>query len=404
MPLNNNVFTVGNRVVESPGQPPLVEVGGRKLAYLCVEKLEASGLALGDVPLHGQVAYGEDGTKFEMQELFARSEYTVIVGACLTCGAFVESYPEIEALERDYRGSGIQFLYLYRTLAHPERNDYIEPFTIEERLMQVAESKKLLRCQVPYIADNIDNSIRLTLGDIPNPLFVFDRAGRIVYMLAWADPELLRNVMAEIAGPLEHRTDVADLDINVDYILKTEPGDLTVEPIETPELMFPLEMDVAESEHPHYAKLTAEVEPQVLDGEPGKLFLGLRMDPLYPVCWNNLAGPVWVELEQGQYLVLSETNLLGPDIRVNKDKAHREFLIDVTAIQKAQAEFGVTVSYSVCADDNTFCKTIEQSYVVRLERRVPTGFNHYRLWKGMKKKLNPAWGAGFANRIDEKQG
>lgn len=390
-----------NKIIEEPGKPPIVEVSGRPLAYLCVERLNSTGIQRGDTPLNGHTVYQEDGAPIKVDELFANSEYTVLVGACLTCGAFIQSFPGVEAMERDYRDKGIQFFYVYRTLSHPERNDYVDPFTIEERLLHVAESKKKFNVSIPYIADNMDNSVRLAYGDIPNPAFIFDREGRVVYMLAWADPELLRDVMAELAGPIEKPTQISDLDIRNDYRLRREQGDTTVEQVEAPDLMYPLKAEHRESDHPYYAKLTAEVEPQVLDGEAGKLYLGFRMDPMYAVSWNNVAEPVQVMLETEGGLEITPRSLTGPSVEVIKDKSQRTFLVDVTTADNLEDPFIVNVEYFACADDNTWCTLIKQQYTVFMERRKPSGMHDTRMWNGLKKKLNHAWGTHWTHLFEK---
>ena len=94
--------------------------------------------------------------------------------------------------------------------------------------MHVTEAKKLLRVKIPFIADNMDNSIRLTWGNIPNPAFILDSGGRVIYMAAWADPELVRPELIDLAGPVDRPTIVADLDVRKDYKFNLEPGDTTI--------------------------------------------------------------------------------------------------------------------------------------------------------------------------------
>lgn len=396
----SNPFEVENNIIREPGKPPLVEVGGKMLAYLCVERLKDTGIQIGDMPLNGITVYQENGTPVNIEDIFAREKYTVLVGACLTCGAFIESFPGVEALERDYRDKGIQFYYVYRSLSHPERNDYIDPFTIDERLLHIAESKKQLKVKIPYIADNMNNELRLGYGDIPNPAFIFDHEGRVVYMLAWADPELLRNVMAELAGPVDEPTQPADLDINHDYRLRREQGDKTVPPIETPDKLFPLKIEPQDSEHPYYAKLTAEVESEVLEGKTGKLYLGFRMDPMYAVSWNNLAEPVQVTLETADGLEISSSQLSGTKPDVIKDKSQRQFLVEIHRIDNLQDPFTVRIHYYACGDDNTWCTPILQEYRVFFVRRKPAGMHDTRLWNALKKTFNHAWGDHWNHRFD----
>ena len=45
---------------------------------------------------------------------------------------------------RDYAPKGVKFYYIYKTLAHPENDGYIQPFTLKERLMHVKVAQQTL--------------------------------------------------------------------------------------------------------------------------------------------------------------------------------------------------------------------------------------------------------------------
>ncbi len=389
IPVVGSAQTVAETAKDGVTAPPVVMVGGKPFSYGPVRALQNTGIKIGDAPFNGQIIYTESGQAVDIGELIASSEYTVLTGACLTCGAFINSFAGIEALERDYSDKGIQFLYLYRILSHPERNDYIQPFTIEERLMHVAEAKNLLRVKIPFIADNMDNSIRLTWGNIPNPAFILDSEGRVVYMAAWADPELVRPELVNLVGPVNKPTTVADLDIKKDYKFNLEPGDVTVPLIVTPDTMYPLKLTPQPSDHPFFAKLRAEVEPQVLEGQPGKLYLGFRMDAMYPVGWNNLAEPVEVRVDTSAGVTVTPNLVYGPDPNVVKDKSPREFLLDIAPGQDHNKSFSVTINYYACDDADVWCIPINQQYFVQLEFNPTGGKVEQRFWKAQRQKTNP---------------
>jgi|GEM_PF-2863748 len=154
-------------------------VGGKPFSCGPVRALQNTGIKLDNAPFNGQIVYTEAGEAVDIGTLFAKSEHIFITGACLTCGTFINSFAGIETIERDYSNKGIQFSYHHRTLSHSKRNDYIQPFTIEERLMHVAEAKKLLCVKIPFIADNMDDSIKKTPGARSQilPLFWIAKVG-----------------------------------------------------------------------------------------------------------------------------------------------------------------------------------------------------------------------------------
>ena len=47
-------------------------------------------------------------------------------------------------------------------------NNYVSPFSIEERLMHVAEAKRRLGSSVTWLADTMDNRYHDTMGNTPN--------------------------------------------------------------------------------------------------------------------------------------------------------------------------------------------------------------------------------------------
>ena len=85
----------------------------------------------------------------------------------------------METIERDYTPKGVQFYYLYKQLAHPELDSYIDPFTLEERLMHVRQAEVQLGSRIPWIADAMTNELKHALGDMPNSEFIIDPGGRV---------------------------------------------------------------------------------------------------------------------------------------------------------------------------------------------------------------------------------
>ena len=80
----------------------------------------------------------------------------------------------METVERDYTPKGVQFYYLYKQLAHPELSNYVDPFTLEERLMHVAQAEVQLGSRIPWLADAMTNELKHALGDMPNSEFIIE--------------------------------------------------------------------------------------------------------------------------------------------------------------------------------------------------------------------------------------
>jgi len=90
-------------------------------------RLASSGLQMGK-PFPLINIFDAQGNPFSTEQL--KGHTTVLVAGCLTCPAFLSTYPGVEAVYRDYASRGVQFFYVYRALAHPENNGMVTPFIL----------------------------------------------------------------------------------------------------------------------------------------------------------------------------------------------------------------------------------------------------------------------------------
>jgi hypothetical protein len=268
----------------------------------------------------------------------------------------------LETIERDYGSRGVQFFYIYKALAHPENSGYIQPFTLDERLMHVKEANRTLGSRIPWICDSMQNEIKHALGDAPNSEFILDPEGRVVRKRGWSNPSQVRKDLEELIGPVDNPTRVADLDLKMQPPPKVAARGV-VERVERPQNLQAIwvEPEVKEKGKPFYAKLRAEAEPNLIRSGSGKLYLGLHLDPLYHVHWNNLTKPIKVRLTAPDGTELSSTTLDGPKVDEPADIDPREFLIDVTS-WPVDTPIKVTVDYFACNDEQGWCLAIQQKY------------------------------------------
>jgi len=333
-----------------PGQPGL----GR---------LASSGLEIGK-PFPLVRIVDAQGKAFSTGQL--KGHYTVLVAGCLTCPAFLRSYPGVEALRRDYAGKGVKFHYVYRALAHPENNGIVRPFSLDERLMHVAEARKRLKTQVPWLADNMNNEFKRTIGNTNNSEFLLDPEGRIVHMQMWSSGERLRAALEAHVGKVDKPTSVADLGIPA---LRMQPNTRgTVLPrIEVPGIMVPLKIEPRQNRQPFYVKLRAEAEQSVLNQGNGKIYLGFHIDPIHHTHWNNLVDPLHFEIKAASGTKVTPDSGDGPKLDVASDSDPREFLINLENAD-SNALLNLTVRYFACSDDPAWCKALEQQYAIHLKR------------------------------------
>jgi hypothetical protein len=170
----------------------------------------SQGGILSSGPLPDLNAFTADGKPLKLREL-SRGHYTVLSSGCLTCPEFRQSYPEIEAASADYSPKGVKFYFFYKSLRHPELDGYVQAQNLHERLLQLAEARKLYGTKVPWIADTIDDSLRIGLGSGSQSVWLISPQGEIVAAWARIDGAGLRAELAKVAGPVAYPTSVSAL-------------------------------------------------------------------------------------------------------------------------------------------------------------------------------------------------
>jgi hypothetical protein len=273
----------------------------------------------------------------------------------------------LETVERDYAPQGVKFYYIYKSLAHPEKDGYVQPYTLKERLMHVAEAKRTLGTKIPWLCDAMQNDLKHFFRGSPNSEFVLGPDLKIVRKRNWSDPAELREDLAELVGPVENPTKVSDLDLKTAPPPKVAPQGI-VKRITLPGNMSPLiiKPQSGPNKQPFYVKLRAEAERGLLGEGKGRLYLGFHLDPLYHVHWNNLAKPLRVEIKTPNGVTVTPITLEASKPKEEADIDPREFLVDVEA-NATQEPIELAVYYFACNDEQGWCKPVSQTYLVYLD-------------------------------------
>ena len=152
--------------------------------------------------------------------------------------------------------------------------------------------------------------------------------------------------------------------------------------VEVTSRMRPLrvEPDLANAEVPFYAKLRAEGDADLLESGTGTMYIGVHLDPLYKVHWNNETKPLSFEIEAPEGVSVTPSSVVGPDPEEPADADPREFLLEVDAGDNDEP-LELSVRYFACDDAKTFCVPVTQHYRVRIERDTDGGsvFSRTRL-------------------------
>jgi Ca2+-binding EF-hand superfamily protein len=345
--------------------------------------LDRAQVKQGDTIPSDLILYTADGTETTLAKIVS-GKFTVLVSGCLTCPIFHRSYPGVEAVYQDYKArDDIQFFFMYKSLAHPELNGYVQAMTIEERLQHIVEAKRVLGTTIDWLCDGMDNAVRHTLGFGPNTQIVIDPSGKIVHSLGWSDGTVLREQIISFVGDTATRTKVADLNLKKERPYRRqrsyEPGVLE-KPTFSSELIPIKITPIENARSPLYVKPRVEVGPSVLQNGEGELYLGFFLDPIHHVHWNNLAAPLKYEFTLNDGTVISPAAASAPKVGQETDRDPREFALSVSGLGDSKTA-ELAIHYFACSDEEGWCRPVTQRYAISFERDLDGGGTNGRSFR-----------------------
>ena len=84
------------------------------------------------------------------------------------------------------------FIVLYQREAHAGEYSFEEveqPTTMEARQELAEKACDELKIATTVVIDDMENSVRVLYGELPNSAYIIDRGGLIAYKEAWAKPD-----------------------------------------------------------------------------------------------------------------------------------------------------------------------------------------------------------------------
>ena len=309
------------------------------------------------------------GAKVGLRGMVGEAGLTVLVLGDLTDPGFISSYRGVEAAALDYAGKGVNFFYIYRYLAHPENNGYLQPFNLRERARQVSAAANLLHTRVPWLCDTMDNQVAGALEQEDNNLFIFNRDGLEEYAGHSKDEPALRSALGKLAGTATPSVSQPIALPNLKPVdMPRDKGGKRVKINPLREKYLPLKITPLGSRSPFYVKLRVEANEALLKTGDGRLYLGFHIDPIYKVEWNNLRKTVSYAMTVPRGTVISPS--INEARRVSAqaiDSDPREFLLEARNWNNAQP-VSITVNYSVRGSSPFRSYEIKQQYLIYLEQ------------------------------------
>ena len=308
-------------------------------------------------------AFTADGEPIQVRAL-CEGKYTVLVSGCLTCPLFHQNYPEIEAAFADYASRGVQFYYFYKALRHPELNGYVQAQNMSERLLQLAEARRQLGTKVPWIADTMDDDMRIGLAAGSWSVYLISPDLEVVYSDGRIDANGLRSALSKAVGPAATRTNPEEL--NLPKI--SRPAKLVNEDsalgVARPEGLSIVTIIPTKPEETYYVKLRAEADDALLNTGSGRLFLGFYPDPIHGAYWNNLTEPMKYKLTLPEGVVASRPEASAQRGPGDKDSLPRQFWVDISS-DKPFEELGLRLDYFGCTSE--MCLPLTHEYIIKME-------------------------------------
>lgn len=351
-----------------------------------------AGGVLSKGPLPDMDAFTADGKPLKVRAL-CRGKYTVLSAGCLTCPLFHQNYPEIEAAAADYTDQGVQFFYFYKSLRHPELNGYVPAQNLKERLLQLAAARKQLGTHIPWIADTLDDSMRIGLKAGSWSVYLISPEGEIIYAASRIDAPGLRNALTQAVGPIATPTSASSLNLpRVKRAPKLENNDSELG-VKRPEGLSILSITPEKPEETYYVKLRAEADDALIRTGTGRLFLGFYPDPILDAHWNNLAPPMKFSLTLADGATATPSSATAKKGSGDSDTLPRQFWVD---IQSATPGGSIELKLNYFGCTSTLCMALTHQYTIQLAP-LNDGSRTYGMNKG--KRNSKRTSTGGSNRM-----
>ncbi|MFQ6038254.1 MAG: hypothetical protein ACE5LV_06520 [Candidatus Aminicenantales bacterium] len=207
----------------------------------------------------------------------------------------------------------MSFYYVLSREPHPGFYGFTQPDSLEMRQEYTRLARAELQFDIPWIIDDMENTLQRTFGGMPNMEFFIDADGTLLAKWEWANPEKLKAFLEEKIGPsgisekewdeLSRRTPMAVSLRNNDEVPATQvPW----------QALSPLEVQPA-GEIPQGAPLLLEAHtlpPRVTPGGQSRLYLTIKPDSARQAFFDN-AQPAEILLENPSGVDLKKTRLVA---------------------------------------------------------------------------------------------
>lgn len=107
----------------------------------------------------------------------------------------------MEQLKEKYADRGVEIMSMYVREPHPEERGftgYTQHQTYDQKMAYARELVDTRRLDIPVMVDGIDQANHIELGNLPNVVYVVDKAGKVRLNEEWLLPDDVDRVLAEL--------------------------------------------------------------------------------------------------------------------------------------------------------------------------------------------------------------
>ncbi|HEY3118194.1 MAG TPA: deiodinase-like protein [Chloroflexota bacterium] len=137
-----------------------------------------------------------DGGRIRLSQIL-RERHAVLVFGSITSPVTATNLPELNRLWEYFQWRPVQFLFIYVREPHPGQR-YPHHASMEQKLAAAKKLQELQQIRFPVLVDELDGRVHRAYGARPNPIFVVNRNGRLVYRSGHAEPAPLRDYLEHL--------------------------------------------------------------------------------------------------------------------------------------------------------------------------------------------------------------
>src|SRR5204862_3976244 len=137
-----------------------------------------------------------DGARVRLSDVL-RGRHAVVIFGAITSPVTATNLPELNRLWEYLSWRGVQFLFVYVREPHPGET-YPHHSSVEQKIAAARELQRMEEIRFPVLVDELDGRVHRAYGARPNPVFVVNRDGRLVYRAGHAQTPELRDYLEHL--------------------------------------------------------------------------------------------------------------------------------------------------------------------------------------------------------------